>query len=106
MIEDDDPDTETDFIKRVELDFEKTRRDANGMKKLHVITDGISSICVVVIFILSSCKGVQFLLLKMNEAYDASKWSWYGIYTAVLILCVSLFLKIILKGVQGAYEDA
>ena len=98
-------DTETDFIKKVESDYEKTRRDANGMKKLHVITDGISAICVVVLFVLMSYKGVQLLLLKMNSAYDVADWSWYCIYTSILILGVSMFLKLILKGVQGTYED-
>jgi formate-dependent nitrite reductase membrane component NrfD len=105
MIEGDDLDTETDFIKRVESEFEKTRRDADGMKRLHAITDGISAICLIVIFVISSYKGVQFISLKMNQAYDAAEWSWYFMYTALLILCGSLILKVILKVVQGAYED-
>ena len=106
MTEDDDLDTETDFIKKVESEFEKTRRDADGMKRLHVISDGISSICLFVIFVISSYEGVKFISLKMNQAYDAAEWSWYFMYTALLILCGSLILKVILKVVQGAYEDS
>jgi FtsH-binding integral membrane protein len=100
-----DYDTETDFIKRVEKDFEKTQRSAVAMARLNTITDGISSICIIILIVLGSYKGIYFLSEKMNQAYDGGETAWYFIYTCSLILCISLFFKLILKAAQGTNEQ-
>ena len=105
MSYDPDYDTETDFIKRVEKDFDKAQRSAAAMDKLNTITDGISSICIFIIFVISSYKFVYLLSEKMNQAYDAGEMAWYMVYTSSMVLCLSLFFKLILKAVQGTNEN-
>jgi len=105
MSYDPDYDTETDFIRRVDQEFEKTQRSAAAMDKLNTIADGISSICIAVLLVVGGFKFIQYMSAKMNQAYDAGEMSLYMMYTSCLALCFSIFFKLILKAVQGTNEN-
>ena len=106
MNEEDDMDTELDFIKKIDEESDKAYKVAEGVSRVDKIADGVGAIAGLVLFVCCMHKFLGFLTMKMGEALNASETGWYIIYTSLLLLSISLIVKIFIKMLQGNHEQS